>query len=116
MSKSVVRPMTFPSHNFFTPFNFSQISFVFVPRLKIQYSLVLPGCMYDEVTISDGKFFEPDNAKNGYQFSQARGLAILDTRGSSCGDVGLVAVIPVGMGVASKLTFCFHFWRTGDFA
>merc|ERR1712232_342975 len=47
----------------------------------------------------DGQFDAPDDSEDGggYEFSQARGVIVLDTKGSPYGDIGLVAVIPVGM-------------------
>ena len=38
-----------------------------------------------------------DSADDGYEFLQARGILTIDTSDSVCGDVGIVAVIPVGM-------------------
>lgn len=57
------------------------------------------GLTYLEVNI-DAKtkqFNAPDNAENGYQFEQARGIVTIDTRDSPYGNMGIVAVIPVGM-------------------
>ncbi|KAA6413885.1 MAG: glycoside hydrolase family 15 [Lasallia pustulata] len=65
---------------------------------------VIPGQVYLEVIPDDDntglklhrKFFDaPDNA--GYQFSQARGLVVLDTK------IGLVAVLPIGMAQVSSV-------------
>ena len=44
-----------------------------------------------------GGFEAPDDATDGFEFLQARGVVVIDTAGSPCGDVGLVAVVPVGM-------------------
>jgi phosphatidylserine decarboxylase len=49
------------------------------------------GCRLEGVR----KFDAPDNA--GYQFAQARGLVVLDT------PIGLVAVLPIGMGLVSSV-------------
>ena len=38
-------------------------------------------------------------AEIGYQFTQERGLAILES------PIGLVAVVPIGMGIVSSVTF-----------
>ena len=58
----------------------------------------IEGLAYLDVGIdSNGQFDAPDSAKDGYEFAQARGVLIIDTKGSPCGDVGLVAVVPVGM-------------------
>jgi phosphatidylserine decarboxylase len=43
------------------------------------------------VVISDGEFDAPDGSGDGYEFSQTRGLLMLDS------PIGLVAVIPIGM-------------------
>jgi phosphatidylserine decarboxylase precursor len=56
------------------------------------------GLTFLEVNIDDrGQFDAPDNAENGYEFRQARGILTIDTTNSSEGDMGVVAVIPVGM-------------------
>jgi len=58
----------------------------------------LQGATFLEVNISgDRQFDAPDNAENGYEFLQARGVIIIDTTDSPDGDMGIVAVIPVGM-------------------
>lgn len=46
---------------------------------------------------SKGQFNAPDDAENGYEFLQARGVLTIDTTNSPDGDVGVVAVVPVGM-------------------
>ena len=55
------------------------------------------GLNYLEVNLVDGQYDAPDNAGGGYEFNQARGVVIIDTSLSGCGDVGLVAIVPVGM-------------------
>ena len=58
------------------------------------------GLVYLEVGIEDEQFSAPDNSGDnggGYEFTQARGIVIVDTANSEFGDIGLVAVIPVGM-------------------
>jgi len=55
------------------------------------------GLVYLDVNLTDGQFDAPDGSQGGYEFNQARGIVILDTTGSPCGDVGLVGVVPVGM-------------------
>jgi len=57
----------------------------------------VPGLVYLEVNIKDAQFDAPDTSQGGYEFSQARGIVILDTSDSPYGDVGLVAVVPIGM-------------------
>lgn len=53
--------------------------------------------VYLEVTITDGEFDAPDSADGGYEFSQTRGILILDS------SIGKVAVIPVGMAQVSSV-------------
>jgi len=55
------------------------------------------GLVYLDVNLANNQFDAPDSAQGGYEFAQARGIVILDTTGSAYGDVGLVAVVPVGM-------------------
>jgi len=76
---------------------------------KVLEARVIPGQVYVEVRAvpinndPDGgyrlegvrKFDTPDNA--GYQFAQARGLVVIET------PIGLVAVLPIGMGQVSSV-------------
>ena len=55
------------------------------------------GLVYLDVNIKEKQFDAPDSSPGGYEFSQARGIVIIDTTGSAYGDVGLVGVVPVGM-------------------
>ncbi|QUY45592.1 phosphatidylserine decarboxylase [Acaryochloris marina] len=55
------------------------------------------GLVYLDVNLSGNQFDAPDSSKGGYEFAQARGIVTIDTTGSAFGDVGIVAVIPVGM-------------------
>ncbi len=57
----------------------------------------LTGEVYLKVSLSGGQFDAADSASDGYEFTQARGILTIDTTGSPYGDVGIVAVIPVGM-------------------
>lgn len=51
-----------------------------------------------DVSVSDNGVFETStNTIDGNLFSQARGVLIIDTRNSPYGDMGFVAVVPVGM-------------------
>jgi phosphatidylserine decarboxylase precursor len=53
---------------------------------------------YLDVNISEnGQFNTTHNSIHGQQFSQSRGILTLDTRNSPNGDMGIVAVIPIGM-------------------
>jgi phosphatidylserine decarboxylase precursor len=55
------------------------------------------GLVYLDVNLADNQFHAPDSSQGGYEFAQARGIITLDTADSPFGDIGLVAVIPVGM-------------------
>ncbi len=55
------------------------------------------GLVYLDVNLSGDQFDAPDSSEGGYEFSQARGIITLDTSGSAFGDIGMIAVIPVGM-------------------
>jgi phosphatidylserine decarboxylase len=55
------------------------------------------GLVYLDVTIKDKQFYSPDNAEDGYEFTQARGVITIDTTNSPYGNVGIIAVIPIGM-------------------
>ncbi len=50
-----------------------------------------------DVIIKGKRLDAPDNAATGYQFTQARGVLIIDTKNSPYGNIGLVAILPVGM-------------------
>ncbi|MEI6865887.1 phosphatidylserine decarboxylase [Flavicella sp.] len=64
----------------------------------VKESYPVYGLRYKDIGIDDsGQFYKTENISKGYQFSQARGILILDTRNSPNGDMGLVAVVPVGM-------------------
>ena len=55
------------------------------------------GLVYLDVKLNGGQFDAPDSAQGGYEFAQARGIITVDTAGSPYGDVGVVAIIPIGM-------------------
>jgi phosphatidylserine decarboxylase len=55
------------------------------------------------VKIEDKQFATIDDATTGYEFIQTRGYVTIDTTASEYGNVGIVAVIPVGMGHVSSV-------------
>jgi len=57
----------------------------------------LTGQVYLKVALGGGQFQAADSAEDGYEFLQARGIITIDTTYSPYGNVGIVAVIPVGM-------------------
>ncbi len=63
----------------------------------IKESFKISGQVFMQAYIEDREFVSSDAATTGYEFFQNRGVVIVDTAASEAGDVGLVAVIPVGM-------------------
>lgn len=77
----------FDYHRFHTPVGGTMIE-----------SRNIAGQVYLDVTLQDnGEFDAPDNANDGYEFNQSRGLIIVDTGM----EVGKVAVLPIGMAQVS---------------
>lgn len=65
----------------------------------------VPGRVYLDVKIKDdGQWDAPDGADNGYQFTQQRGLVVIDAGR----EVGKVAVLPVGMCQVSGVDMYTH--------
>jgi len=65
----------------------------------------VPGLTYVDIRIDDkGQFDAPDDSENGYEFAQARGVITIDTTESPYGNVGIVAVIPIGLGQVSSVS------------
>lgn len=58
---------------------------------------MISGKVFTQVDLQDHELKSRDSATTGYEFSQTRGVLAIDTSGSDAGDVGIVAVIPVGM-------------------
>jgi len=50
-----------------------------------------------EVDLVDGELVSSDATTTGFEFSQTRGVLTLDTTSSPAGNLGIVAVVPVGM-------------------
>jgi phosphatidylserine decarboxylase precursor len=66
------------------------------------------GQVYLDVNIptegpNKGQFYAPDSSEGGYQFMQSRGVVVVDTADSPFGDIGLVAIVPVGMAQVSSV-------------
>jgi len=64
---------------------------------KVMECYPLTGQVYLQVSLSGGQFDAADSADDGYEFLQARGVITIDTAGSPYGDIGVVAVLPIGM-------------------
>ncbi len=83
------------AHYFLAPYSYHRFH---TPAAgKIVECRPVQGLTYLAVNITDSQFDAPDDADDGYEFKQARGILIVDTTGSEYGDVGLVGVVPVGM-------------------
>jgi phosphatidylserine decarboxylase len=61
------------------------------------------GRNYLDVKVTDGQFEAPANSEDGYEFTQARGAITIDTTHSPAGNVGVIAVVPVGMSQVSSV-------------
>ena len=96
-------------HYFLGPYSYHRFHSPVCGLVKESYPVY--GLTSLDVNIEDnGQFNTTSNAANGYQFSQSRGILILDTRNSPYGDMGLVAVVPVGMSQISSV----HMLATPD--
>lgn len=63
----------------------------------VKESFVISGKVVMQVDLAGGELISSDSTTTGYEFAQTRGVVTIDTAGSDQGDVGIVAVIPVGM-------------------
>jgi len=63
----------------------------------VKESFVTAGRVYMQVDIEDHELNSRDNSETGYEFFQTRGVLTVDTSGSEAGDLGMVAMVPVGM-------------------
>ncbi len=71
---------------------------------RVEESFVISGRVYMEVDLEDHELRSKDSSQSGYEFSQVRGVVTLDTSESDDGDIGMVAVIPVGMSHVASVT------------
>ena len=77
----------------------------------VKESYPIYGLTYLAITIEEnGEFGTVENTADGYQFSQARGVLTIDTSNSPYGDMGIVAVLPIGMCTISSV----HMLATPD--
>lgn len=82
-------------HLFLGPYSYHRFHTPVAGIVKECYPLT--GQVYLKVSLESQQFEAADSADDGYEFLQARGILVIDTSGSPYGDVGIVAVIPVGM-------------------
>jgi phosphatidylserine decarboxylase len=64
---------------------------------QVKESFNISGTVFMRVGLEDNEFKPSDAATSGYEFFQNRGVITIDTSASDHGDIGIVAVIPVGM-------------------
>lgn len=69
----------------------------------VDESFLISGKVFMRVAIEDQEFNSSDSTTSGFEFSQNRGVVTIDTSRSDCGDVGIVAVVPVGMAHVSSV-------------
>lgn len=69
----------------------------------VKESFRINGKVFMRVDLEEHEFASRDSASSGYEFSQTRGVVTVDTSQSDCGDIGIVAVIPVGMAHVSSV-------------
>ena len=58
---------------------------------------MIHGKVFQQVDLVNGELESSDTATTGYEFFQTRGVVTIDTSASDGGDLGIVAVVPVGM-------------------
>lgn len=64
---------------------------------RVEESFVIQGTVVMEVDLVDGELVSSDATTTGFEFSQTRGVLTIDTTQSGAGNLGIVAVVPVGM-------------------
>ena len=64
---------------------------------EVRESFVVSGQVYMKVDLADHQLHSRDSTDTGYEFFQTRGVVVLDTATSGYGDIGKVAIVPVGM-------------------
>lgn len=69
----------------------------------VKESFNVSGQVFMQVSIEGDEFKSSDSATTGYEFFQNRGVVTVDTSASDSDDVGIVAVIPVGMAHVSSV-------------
>lgn len=82
-------------HYFLGPYSYHRFHTPVAGVIKECYPV--KGLVSLDVNLEKMQFEAPDNSEDGYEFIQARGIIIIDTTTSPYGNMGIVAVIPVGM-------------------
>lgn len=69
----------------------------------VKESFRVNGQVFMQVGIKEHQLQASDSATSGYEFSQTRGVVTIDTSQSAGEDIGIVAVVPVGMAHVSSV-------------
>eukprot|EP00039_Didymoeca_costata_P030479 m.29801 g.29801 ORF g.29801 m.29801 type:complete len:419 (-) comp8137_c0_seq3:182-1438(-) len=88
-------------HYFLGPYSYHRFHTPVAGEIKECYPI--HGRVFLDVNVKHQQFDAPDSAQDGYEFAQARGVVIIDTTNSPYGNVGIVAVIPIGMAQVSSV-------------
>ncbi|MCI5225185.1 MAG: phosphatidylserine decarboxylase [Candidatus Electrothrix sp. AX2] len=88
-------------HYFLGPYSYHRFHAPAAGIVRECYPVI--GRVYLDVNIKNKQFDAPDSSQGGYEFAQARGIIIIDTKDSPFGDIGIVATIPVGMAQVSSV-------------
>jgi phosphatidylserine decarboxylase len=88
-------------HYFLGPYSYHRFHTPVAGFVKECYAI--HGKVFLDVNLKDGQFDAPDSSEGGYEFTQSRGVIIVDTTNSPYGNVGLVAVVPIGMAQVSSV-------------
>ncbi|OBG38448.1 phosphatidylserine decarboxylase [Mycobacterium sp. E3198] len=70
---------------------------------EIKEAFNVSGQVFMQVSLEGHEFKSSDSATTGYEFFQNRGVVTIDTSASDSDDIGVVAVIPVGMAHVSSV-------------
>lgn len=63
----------------------------------VKESFVIQGKVVQRIDLADHKLTVKDSSMTGHEFWQTRGVVTIDTADSEGGDIGIVALVPVGM-------------------
>lgn len=97
-------------HFFLGPYSYHRFHTPVAGVVKECYPLT--GQVYLNVALGGGQFQAADSSDDGYEFLQARGIVTIDTADSPYGDIGIVAVIPVGMCQVSGVNMTHEVGKT----
>ncbi|BBZ71159.1 hypothetical protein MPRS_22520 [Mycobacterium paraseoulense] len=69
----------------------------------VKEAFTISGQVFMQVSLEGHEFNSSDSATTGFEFFQNRGVVTIDTSASDSDDIGVVAVIPVGMAHVSSV-------------